>query len=167
MNQKDNTMPIFVVQKHASSTLHYDFRLEIDNVLKSWVVPKGPTLDPLLKRLAIPTDDHNLEFSNFEGVISGGQYGAGKVIIWDQGEFENQTYDREKLVPIDTAYTRGKITISLKGKKLNGKFTLLKTKKSANWLLLKHDDDFAKKNSDIIKEMPASVYSNKCIEDIL
>lgn len=159
-------MPIFVVQKHAASTLHYDFRLEIDNVLKSWAVPKGPTLDPHLKRLAIQTDDHRLEFSDFEGVIPAGHYGAGKVIIWDLGELQNQTYEGEKPIPIDKAYQTGKITFSLKGKKLNGKFTLLKTKENKNWLLLKHDDDAAKNNYDITKEMPLSVYSGKCIEDI-
>lgn len=159
-------MPIFVVQKHAASTLHYDFRLEIDKVLKSWVLPKGPTLDSHSKRLAIQTDDHSLEFSDFEGVVPKGQYGAGKVIIWDRGEFQNQTYEEETPVPIEKAYQNGKITFSLKGKKLNGKFTLFKTKGSKNWLLLKHKDAACKNNYEITKEMPESVYSGKSIEEI-
>lgn len=159
-------MPIFTVQKHASSTLHYDFRLEIDHVLKSWVLPKGPTLDTHLKRLAIATNDHSLEFSNFEGIIPDGEYGAGKIIIWDKGELQNETYDGEKLIAIEKAYKKGKIIFSLKGKKLNGKFTLLKTNKNKNWLLLKYNDYYAKNNYDITKEMPKSIYSGKLIEDI-
>lgn len=154
-------MPIFVVQKHASSTLHYDFRLEIGNVLKSWVLPKGPTLDPHLKKLAIPTDDHSMEFADFEGAIPTGQYGAGEIIIWDKGEFQNQTYDGEKLIPLDNAYKRGKITFSLEGKKLNGLFTLLRTQKNENWLLLKHNDDYAKEKFDITKAMPESINNLK------
>ena len=150
-------MPIYVVQKHAASTLHYDFRLEISNALKSWVLPKGPTLDPHLKRLAIQTADHDLAFAYFEGIIPEGQYGAGKIIIWDKGEFQNETYEGKELVPLDEALKEGKITFSLKGQKLNGMFTLLKFKGKKNWLLIKHKDEYAKENYDITKELPASI----------
>jgi DNA ligase D-like protein (predicted 3'-phosphoesterase) len=104
-------VPIFVVQKHAASTLHYDFRLEIGGVLKSWVLPKGPSLDPHVKRMAIPVDDHQLDFANFEGVIPDGQYGAGKVMIWDRGEFRNETYEGDTLLPPEQACEAGKITL--------------------------------------------------------
>lgn len=150
-------MPIYVVQKHAASTLHYDFRLEINNILKSWVLPKGPTLDPHLKRLAIQTNDHDLTFANFEGIIPEGQYGAGKVIIWDKGEFQNETYDGKELVPLDKALKEGKISFSLKGQKLNGMFTLLKMKDKKNWLMIKHKDKYAREDYDIAIEMPASI----------
>jgi len=150
-------VPIYVVQKHAASTLHYDFRLEIGNTLKSWVLPKGPTLDPHVKRLAIQTSDHDLAFADFEGIIPEGQYGAGKIIIWDKGEFRNETYEGKELVPLDEALKEGKITFSLKGQKLNGMFTLLKIEGEKNWLLIKHKDKYAKENYDITKEMPASI----------
>jgi DNA ligase D-like protein (predicted 3'-phosphoesterase) len=149
-------MPLFVVQKHAASTLHYDFRLEIGGVLKSWVLPKGPSIDPHVKRMAIPTDDHMLDFADFEGVIPEGQYGAGKVMIWDKGEFQNGTYEDDEPQPLDKAYEEGKITLVLVGKKLKGKFTLLKIKGQQNWLLLKQHDSGAQENFDITKEMPDS-----------
>ena len=154
-------MSIFVVQKHAASTLHYDFRLEIGGVLKSWVIPKGPSLDSHDKRLAIPTDDHALSFADFEGIIPEGEYGAGKVLIWDRGTFENISHDGEIPVSLEKAYETGHISFELKGQKLHGKFTLVKTHydHDHNWLLLKQHDE-------ITEEMPLSVLSGKGIEEL-
>jgi bifunctional non-homologous end joining protein LigD len=124
----------FVVQKHDATTLHYDFRLEIDGVLKSWAIPKGPSKDPSDKRLAVPTSDHNLEYKDFEGVIPEGQYGAGKVTIWDKGTYENIRDDAS----MSKAYKEGKIKIALKGKKLKGNYSLIKMQgKDRPWLLIK------------------------------
>ena len=147
-------MPVFVVQKHKSSTLHYDFRLEIGNVLKSWAVPKGPTLDPSLKRLAVETADHDMSYRYFEGVIPAGEYGAGEVIVWDSGEYETASDVMEQ-------YLSGNIEFTLKGKKLKGLFRLVKTVwkgKNANWLLIKaHDIHIS--GDDILAVHPGSVLS--------
>ena len=147
-------MPIFVVQKHAATTLHYDFRLEIGGVLKSWVLPKGPSIDPHVKRMAIPTDDHALAYADFEGSIPEGHYGAGEVLIWDRGTFENASHDGKKPVPLEEAFERGHISFELHGRKLRGKFTLLRTHNGPNWLLLKQHDGEAREGYDIVKEMP-------------
>jgi len=149
----------FVVQKHQAHRLHYDFRLEIDNVLKSWAVPKGPSLDPDIKRLAVHVEDHPLEYAKFEGIIPAGQYGAGVVMIWDRGTWEC-TGDPQK------ALKKGDITLHLKGSKLKGTWKLikinLKGKKDDDddsWLLFKVKDEFAKKEFDVLKEKPASLPS--------
>jgi bifunctional non-homologous end joining protein LigD len=142
--------PIFVVQKHAAGRLHYDFRLEIDGVLKSWAVPKGPSMKPADKRLAVMTEDHPLEYARFEGVIPRGQYGAGTLMIWDKG-----TYQSRSPLPVDEQLTRGKIDVTLDGHKLRGGFTLLKTgprspaDRRAGWLLIKHRDEYADPKWDV------------------
>ena len=124
----------FVVQKHDATTLHYDFRLEINGVLKSWAIPKGPSTDPSNKRLAIPTPDHALEYKDFAGVIPEGQYGAGKVTIWDKGTYANIRDD----VSMSKSYQEGKIKIHLDGKKLKGNYSLIRMKgKDKPWLLIK------------------------------
>lgn len=149
-------MPKFVVQKHKSRTFHYDFRLEIGGVLKSWAIPKGPSLNPKDKRLAIETDDHALSYMHFEGKIPEGHYGAGEVIIWDRGDY---SFDESK--PIEQQYTSGEIEIELNGKKLKGKFKLIKTNwsgKKENWLLFKLYDKYIS-FKDILKEKPGSIKS--------
>jgi len=139
--------PIFVVQKHDASRLHYDFRLEVDGVLVSWAVPKGPSMDPSAKRLATITDDHPLEYAGFEGIIPEGEYGGGTVMIWDHGTFESG----EKGVSVQDQLARGEIKIILHGEKLRGAFVLIHTGRHAakrsekrRWLLIKQRDVHAK-----------------------
>jgi DNA ligase D-like protein (predicted 3'-phosphoesterase) len=123
---------IFVVQEHHAGHLHYDFRLEMDGVLKSWAVPKGPSLNPADKRLAIPTEDHPLEYAGFEGEIPAGEYGGGQIYIWDKGTYKNLKKDN-----IMECYKQGKIEIELLGSKLKGNFVLMKMKGKEMWLLIK------------------------------
>ncbi|MCX7857339.1 MAG: 3'-phosphoesterase [Deltaproteobacteria bacterium] len=127
-------MPIFVVHEHHASRLHYDFRLEMEGVLKSWAVPKGPTLSPKEKRLAVLVEDHALEYADFEGVIPEGSYGAGKVFIWDKGSYNL----------IKGSLDQGSIEIFLNGNVLKGLFVLAKLKgKEKDWLLIKKKDEYA------------------------
>ena len=127
-------MSKFIVQEHHSTHLHFDFRLEMEGVLKSWAIPKGPSMNPKDKRLAIMVDDHTLEYSSYEGIIPDGQYGSGVVVIWDSGEYELLKGDIQE----------GRIEFYLKGKKLNGVFTLIKMSgKQKEWLLIKKKDHFA------------------------
>ena len=138
--------PVFVIQKHDASSLHYDFRLEIDGSLKSWAIPKGPSTDPSDKRLAIPTEDHPLDYADFEGVIPEDQYGGGTVMVWDTGTFENLKKKDGSEVPLPTCYENGQIEINLKGEKISGGYALVLTgshKMDDNWLLIKMDDDDA------------------------
>ena len=161
--------PIFVVQKHAASRLHYDFRLEINGVLASWAVPKGPSMNPAEKRLAVMTEDHPLEYADFEGVIPKGQYGAGTVMVWDRGSYES-----ENRIPVEEQLARGKIDVTLHGNKLRGGFTLLETgqrstggRRAKNWLLIKHRDEYADPSWSI--EAPAlsrSVVSGLTLKEI-
>lgn len=138
---KKNKQPLFVVQKHAASKLHYDFRLEIKGVLKSWAVPKGPSLNPADKRLAIETEDHPLDYASFEGTIPKGHYGAGKVVIWDQGTYQNIKKNKAgKGVEIEESYKKGQIEFKLQGKKLKGNFVLIRFKPKKQWLLIKMKD---------------------------
>ena len=150
---------IFVVQKHDASRLHYDFRLAVNGVLASWAIPKGPSMNPADKRLALRTEDHPLEYAKFEGVISSGQYGAGTVMIWDLGKYEpteNQS-PKEQLA-------HGKIHIALLGEKLRGGFTLVQierrstnSSRSDYWLLIKSRDEYADPSWDT--ESPRFDYS--------
>ena len=147
----------FVIQKHAASRLHYDFRLEWNGVLLSWAVPKGPSLDPSVKRLAMPVEDHPIEYGGFEGVIPEGQYGGGTVMLWDRGTWEPEVDD------VDEALRKGDLKFTLRGKKLGGSWVLVKTK--LGWLLIKHRDEFASKD-DVTVEQPRSVKSKKLLRDI-
>jgi bifunctional non-homologous end joining protein LigD len=154
---------VFVVQKHDASRLHYDFRLELDGVLKSWAVPKGPSLDPSEKRLAVMVEDHPLEYSDFEGSIPEGEYGAGTVMVWDSG-----TWEPDGDLSPEQALAKGELKFTVHGEKLSGSWVLVKTKWQGenNWLLIKHRDDAARPNSDIEKEAPDSVVTGRSLEQI-
>jgi bifunctional non-homologous end joining protein LigD len=158
----------FVVQKHAARSLHYDFRLELDGVLLSWSVPKGPSLKPGLRRLAVRTEDHPLDYANFEGVIPKGEYGGGTVIVWDRGSWIPEGDPQQGL-------KSGRLTFRLQGEKLQGRFHLVRTRldegKRENWLLFKghdtaesHDADDA--DADIVDERPESAISGRSIEEV-
>src|SRR5882672_763563 len=141
---------LFVVQQHAATRLHFDFRLECDGVLKSWAVPKGPSLDNNDKRLAMQTEDHPYEYASFEGVIPPKQYGAGEVIVWDCGVYSpdegGATWFHDRMQAereVREGLEKGKLSIQLRGEKLKGSFALVRTKDKKQWLLLKHKDRFA------------------------
>ncbi len=155
----ESSKNIFVVQKHDATNLHYDFRLKMGDVLKSWAIPKGPSLNPSEKRLAIETEDHPIDYAEFEGKISEGNYGAGSVLLWDKGEYENL---KDSMFQ---SYEDGKIEIELHGKKLKGRFGLIKLKNSKkNWLLIKAKDEFSSKKNVLKNEK--SVKTGKEIEEI-
>ncbi|HYO76014.1 MAG TPA: DNA polymerase ligase N-terminal domain-containing protein, partial [Thermoanaerobaculia bacterium] len=155
--------PIFVIQKHQASHLHYDFRLEMEGVLKSWAVPKGPSYDPTVRRLAMMTEDHPYDYAAFEGVIPDGNYGAGNVIIWDQGQWEFIEPGDDPVAALKS----GKLTFRMYGKKMFGEWALVKIRGNAKsdkgneWLLLKHRDEFANDQIDVTKVAPRSVVSNR------
>jgi bifunctional non-homologous end joining protein LigD len=163
---KKGKLPIFVIQKHHASHLHYDFRLEMEGVLKSWAVPKGPSYDPNNKRLAMMTEDHPYDYASFEGVIPAGNYGGGNVIIWDNGtwEFIEPGDDPVK------ALKSGKLTFRMYGKKMFGEWALVKIRgrspKGNEWLLLKHRDEFANEKIDVTEVAPRSIISNKLVDEV-
>ncbi|MGC2434815.1 MAG: DNA polymerase ligase N-terminal domain-containing protein [Desulfobaccales bacterium] len=160
--------PIFVVQKHDASRLHYDFRLEVDGVLKSWAIPKGPSTDPQDKRLAVPTEDHPLEYAGFEGVIPEGEYGAGVVLVWDTGNFRNITEKKGVALDLPEALAHGHLKVWLEGRKLKGGYALtrFKTGKDEAWLLVKADDQEADASADLLRTRPESVLSGRTLEEI-
>jgi bifunctional non-homologous end joining protein LigD len=154
---------VFVVQKHAATRLHYDLRLEVDGVLKSWAVPKGPSLNPGDKRLAMQVEDHPFEYRKFEGSIPKGEYGGGEVIVWDQG-----TYAPEGVMSTKEQLAKGELKFQLHGEKLRGSFVIVKLRKPGNkneWLLIKHRDAFADSKWDA-EQHPESVVSGRTLEDI-
>lgn len=155
---------LFVVQKHAATRLHYDFRLEHHGVLLSWAVTRGPSLDPSEKRLAVHVEDHPLEYASFEGTIPKGEYGGGSVIVWDEGTWEPEG-------DVDAGLKKGHLDFALHGDKLGGRWHLVRLKprpgeKRDNWLLIKSDDDFARPGEDILAEAPQSVKSGMTIEEV-
>ena len=155
---------LYVIQKHRATQLHYDFRLEFNGVLLSWAVPKGPSLDPSVKRLAMQVEDHPREYADFEGVIPEGEYGGGTVMVWDQGQWLPESDD------VDEALQKGDLKFTLRGKKLQGSWVLVRThgygsKEGRSWLLIKHRDEFASKR-DITVEEPRSVLSRRLSADI-
>ena len=160
--------PQFVIQQHDASTLHYDFRIEADGVLKSWAVPKGPSTDPAEKRMAIPTEDHPLEYADFEGVIPEGEYGAGAVLVWDRGPYRNITEKDGEIQPVEKAIKAGHLLIELNGEKLSGGYALHRTGSGddARWLLIKTDDDDADGRRNPVSTEPKSVKSGRTIEQI-
>jgi len=158
--------PIFVVQKHRASTLHYDFRIEADGVLKSWAVPKGPSTNPKDKQLAVPTEDHPLAYAGFEGTIPEGEYGAGTVMIWDRGTYRNLTVKDGRSVPVEEAIAAGHLTVLLNGVRLRGGFSLtrFRTGKGESWLLVKKQDEAA--NIDANPDEDRSMVSGRTFEEI-
>jgi bifunctional non-homologous end joining protein LigD len=137
---------VFVVQKHQASRLHYDLRLELDGVLKSWAVPKGPSLNPQVKRLAIMVEDHPMEYRSFEGVIAEGSYGAGEVIVWDQGTYRPLVGEtKDGIQQVRAQLQQGELRFLVFGEKLHGEFTLIRQKRLGEkaWLLIKMRDPYA------------------------
>ena len=153
--------PRFVIQKHAASSLHYDFRLEAAGTLKSWAVPKGPSTDPREKRLAMQVEDHALDYGDFEGRIPEGSYGAGAVIVWDTGTYRALSED----VPVEEALADGHLAFWLEGEKLRGGWTLQHTD-GRRWLLIKRRDEEADARRNPVSTQPASVLSGRTIEEL-
>jgi DNA ligase D-like protein (predicted 3'-phosphoesterase) len=135
--------PIFVVQEHTAKRLHYDFRLEVDGVLKSWAIPKGPSLDPREKRLAMQTENHPIEYARFEGDIPAGEYGAGRMVLWDRGTYEPLPSRTGEPVTMAEAVDEGRVRVWLKGRKLSGAFALTRMGAGPRprWLLVKMKDE--------------------------
>ena len=160
--------PLFVMQKHAATNLHYDFRLAADGVLKSWAVPKGPSTDPSTKRLAIATEDHPMAYANFEGVIPAGHYGAGTVLVWDQGSYENTTEENGERITVAQGIEKGQLTFRLHGQKLRGGYALIRTGqgKGKQWLLVKMKDGEADAERNPVETEPRSVLSGRTLEEI-
>lgn len=158
----------FVVQQHDATQLHYDFRLELDGVLKSWAVPKGPSMNPKDKRLAMMVEDHPLDYMKFEGVIPEGNYGAGQVIVWDIGTYKapDAKTKKESEELLNAGLKKGDLKFELNGEKLKGGFVLVKVKSFGKnaWLLIKHKDEFAT-TKNILKEN-RSVLSGKTVNEI-
>lgn len=168
--KKTPARPRFVIQKHKATRLHYDFRLEAGGVLKSWAVPKGPSLDPRKKRLAARTEDHPVEYAGFEGIIPEGEYGAGSVIIWDKGTYENLTTHKRKEVPIGEGIEKGHISFRLEGTRLKGAFALTRIRKDEwgkeDWILVKIREDEETPDTEPVEAYPESVKSGKTVEEI-
>lgn len=163
--------PIFVIQKHDARRLHYDFRLEIDGVLKSWAIPKGPSMDPRIKRLAVETEDHPYDYADFEGVIPEGEYGGGTVLVWDAGWYRNLKTgdDGHKPTSMRDAYDSGHLTFWLEGKKISGGFALTRFKVDrgkAQWLLVKMEDEAADARRNPVNTQPKSVLSGRTISGV-
>src|SRR5262245_59637072 len=163
---KKSRRPSYVIQKHAATRLHYDFRLELDGVLKSWAVPKGPCFDPSEKRLAVEVEDHPLEYAKFEGVIPEVEYGGGEVIVWDRGTWIPDGDPHEGL-------RKGTLELELQGKKLHGRWILVRIRSrehsdKPNWLLIKRHDDAARPLTeyDVTVDRPDSVKSGRSFEEL-
>jgi bifunctional non-homologous end joining protein LigD len=154
----------FVVQKHRATALHYDFRLEWNGVMLSWAVPKGPSFDPAVKRLAMQVEDHPIEYNKFEGIIPEGEYGGGTVMIWDSGTWTPEDPD------VDASLKKGELKFALDGKKLHGSWVLVRTRKRpgesrSSWLLIKHRDEWVSKE-DITELAPRSIVSDRLLVEI-
>jgi bifunctional non-homologous end joining protein LigD len=161
---KKNPRLIYVTQKHRASHLHYDFRLEWNGTLLSWAVPKGPSLSPSVKRLAMQVEDHPIEYADFEGVIPAGEYGAGTVMVWDNGTWEPESPD------VEAALHKGDLKFTLQGKKLKGSWVLVGTRgygpgRGRSWLLIKHRDRYASEREVTVEE-PYSVLTGRLLADI-
>lgn len=160
--------PRFVIQKHDASSLHYDFRLEAGGALKSWAVPKGPSTDPRERRMAMRTEDHPLDYIDFEGVIPEGNYGAGTVIVWDTGTYRNLTRRDGREVPVEEAIDSGHVAVYLEGSKLRGGYALTRTggEGRGRWLLVKMRDEEADARRNPVSTQPESVLTGRTIEQV-
>jgi DNA ligase D-like protein (predicted 3'-phosphoesterase) len=165
---KRGKKPIFVIQKHAARQTHYDFRLQVGRALKSWAVPKGPSLNPSDKRMAAQVEDHPLDYAKFEGVIPKGEYGAGTVMIWDKGTYLNVTKRNDKEVPITKALKNGHLAVDLDGKKIEGRYALSRIVKGKKprWLLLKMKDVKADARRNPVKSKNKSAVSGRTMKQI-
>ncbi len=161
--------PIFVIHKHAASHLHYDLRLEIDGVLMSWAIPKGPSLNPAEKHLAVETEPHPYEYADFEGVIPEPLYGAGTVMIWDFGIYKNIKEKDGKLVPMKKSMKNGQIEVWFDGQKIKGGYVLVRTNyknNKKNWLLIKMDDEYASARKKPTSRQNKSALTNRTMTQI-
>jgi bifunctional non-homologous end joining protein LigD len=162
----------FVIQKHDASQLHFDLRLELDGVMKSWAVPKGPSLDPANKRLAMQVEDHPMDYNTFEGTIPQGQYGGGTVMIWDRGTYTAEKaadFDGSDAAAVRDGLQRGDLKVRFHGERLTGSFVLVRTRTErgkAQWLLIKHRDESAERGSDVVAEYDTSIVSGKTMDEI-
>ena len=156
----------FVIQKHAASHLHYDFRLELDGVMKSWAVPKGPSLDPTVRRLAMEVEDHPISYNTFEGTIPQGEYGGGTVMLWDRGTYDAD--DGGGTESLRRGYEKGELRFVMHGKRLRGGFVLARLRRPGRpqWLLIKRRDDHADADRDITAEATTSVVSRRTMDQI-
>jgi bifunctional non-homologous end joining protein LigD len=156
----------FVVQKHAASRLHYDFRLELDGVMKSWAVPKGPSYDPKVRRLAMEVEDHPISYNTFEGTIPAGEYGGGTVMLWDRGTYE--AVDGGGAASLRRGYEKGDLKFVLHGTRLRGAWVLVRMNRPgrAQWLLIKHRDATADPDLDVTEEETTSVVTDRTMDDI-
>jgi DNA ligase D-like protein (predicted 3'-phosphoesterase) len=158
--------PIFVIQKHAARTLHFDLRLEVGGVLKSWAVPKGPSTAPADRRLAVPTEDHPYDYAGFEGTIPEGEYGGGTVMIWDRGVYENIRESKDgDGAGMERCLEEGKVEILLEGERLRGAWAMIRTKRG-DWLLLKKKDELAGIPEDPVGTFMTSAASGRTMEEI-
>jgi bifunctional non-homologous end joining protein LigD len=159
---KKSTGSSFVIQKHRATRLHYDFRLEMDGVLRSWAIPKGPSFNPAEKRLAVLTEDHPMDYGGFEGIIPKGNYGAGNVIVWDNG-----TYEMVDPETPEKGWAKGKFHFVLKGKKLRGEWVLVRgSRDEKQWIFFKVRDKFATTEGDVVVDQPESILSGSLVEDV-
>ena len=159
----------FVIQKHAASHLHFDFRLELGGVMKSWAVPKGPSVDPAVRRLAMEVEDHPIDYNTFEGTIPKGQYGGGTVMLWDRGTYTADESDGDDEAILRREYAAGKMSFTLHGERLHGSFALIRTRGAGDkpqWLLMKHRDAHARSGADIVAEIVTSVDTGRTMDEI-
>ena len=167
---KDRRKLVFVIQKHAASHLHFDFRLELDGVMKSWAVPKGPSYDPSVKRLAMQVEDHPIDYNTFEGTIPQGEYGGGTVMLWDRGTYTSAVNESDPVPELRRGYEKGDLKIILNGKRMHGSWVLVRTRRGSDekpqWLLIKHRDEYASPGSDIVAREMTSVTTGRTMEEI-
>lgn len=169
-NVRSAHKPAFVIQKHAARNMHYDLRLEHDGVMKSWAVPKGPSLDPSVKRLAMEVEDHPIEYNKFEGTIPQGEYGGGTVMLWDRGTYNYGGTNPDPVEGLRAGYEKGDFKFVLNGKRLKGSWALVRMRNDRpgkpQWLLIKHNDEYAVPGSDVAAQHQTSVATGRTMDEI-